>query len=336
MVVRQSGQFSFVDALLPQAGGGRLDRVSELVKWYRFEKILGRLRDDGGAGRPAYPPLVMFKALLLQSLYGLSDAELEDALCDRLSFKRFVGLALDAHVPDHSTLCRFRNLLVSEGLLDKLFGELDKQLDAAGLILRRGTMLDATVIETTSARPPKGGNAALDAAASGNNSGPDAPRPSDPDARFVKRKGKAGSAYGYKAHVGVDQGSGLIRKVITTPANINDTVVADDLICGDERSVMADSAYHTHKRERALKQKGIKPRLMRRPNKHHPVLPPKLTRLNHLIARRRAAVETTFATLKRRMGLGVIRYRGLIKAKAQVLLSAMTFNMCRWVTLTAS
>jgi IS5 family transposase len=333
MSVRDSGQFSFVDALMPQTGGGRLDRVSELVKWYRFEKILGRLRDDKSAGRPAYPPLVMFKALLLQSLYGLSDAELEDALSDRLSFKRFVGLALDAQVPDHSTLCRFRNLLVSEGLLDKLFGELYRQLDAAGLILRRGTMLDATVIETTAARPPKGGNAALAAGAAG--SGDDSRYgPSDPDARFSKRKGKAGSAYGYKAHVGVDQGSGLIRKVITTPANVNDTVVADDLISGDEASAIGDSAYHTHKRERALKQKGIKPRLMRRPNKHHPELPPRLAKLNHLIARRRAAVETTFATLKRRMGLGVIRYRGLIKAKAQVLLAAMAFNMRRWVTLT--
>jgi IS5 family transposase len=321
---------------MPQTGGGRLDRVSALVKWYRFEKILGRLRNEGSAGRPAYPPVVMFKALLLQSLYGLSDAELEDALSDRLSFKRFVGLALDARVPDHSTLCRFRNLLVSEGLLEKLFGELDRQLDAAGLILRRGTMLDATVIETTAARPPKGGNAALNAVACGDDSGPDAPRPSDPDARFTKRKGKAGSAYGYKAHVGVDQGSGLIRTVITTPANVNDTVVADDLICGDESSVMADSAYHTHKRERALRKKRIKPRLMRRPNKHHPVLEPKLAKLNRLIARRRAAVETTFATLKRRMGLGMIRYRGLIKAKAQVLLAAMTFNMCRWVTLTKS
>lgn len=333
MSVRESGQFSFVDALMPQRQGGRLDRVTALVKWYRFEKILSRLRDEGSAGRPSYPPLVMFKALLLQSLYGLSDAELEDALRDRLSFKRFVGLALDAHVPDHSTLCRFRNLLVVEGLLEKLFGELDRQLDAAGLILRRGTMLDATVIETTSARPQGGGNVALDAAARGDSDAANAPRPSDPDARFTRRKGKAGSAYGYKAHMGVDQGSGLIRRVITTPANVNDTVPADGLICGDEVSVLADSAYHTRKREQALRTKRIKPRLMRRPNRHHPVLPPRLARLNHLIARHRAAVETTFATLKRRMGLGVIRYRGLVKARAQVLLAAITFNMCRWVTL---
>ena len=351
MSVRDGGQFSFADALIHQGkGSGRLDRLSSLVKWYRFEKHLARLRDEKsdtrGAGRPAYKPLVMFKALLLQSLYGLSDMELEEALCDRLSFKRFIGLALDEAVPDHSTLCRFRNMLIGEALLDKLFGELDRQLDAAGLILRRGTMLDATVIETTAARPPVGRNGDLGTGASGldrddpapndpplGNPAPRNSAPSDPDARFTRRKGKAGSAYGYKAHVGVDEGSGLIRRVVTTPANVNDTVVADLLIVGDEDCVLADGAYHTHARERALRNNGIKPRLMRRPNRHHRVLPPRIARLNRLISRRRAAVETTFATLKHRMGLSLIRYRGLPKAQAQVLMAAIAFNMRRWVTM---
>ena len=320
MAVKQSGQFSFVDALMPAGVGrnDRLDKLNGLVKWYRFEKVLNKIRDEGSAGRPAYASLLMFKALLLQSLYGLSDAELEDALIDRLSFRRFIGLSLEEHVPDHTTLCRFRNRLIEAGVLEKLFGELDKQLDTAGLILRRGTMLDATIIETTAARPPFGS--------------PDA-KPSDPDAGFTRRQGKSGSSYGYKAHVGVDEGTGLIRKVVTTSASINDTVPADLLICGDERAVMADAAYHTHARARDLKAKGIKARLMRRPNKHHPNLPPRLKQLNQLIARRRAAVETTFATLKRRMGLGVIRYRGLTKATAQVMIAAIAFNMRRWATI---
>jgi transposase, IS5 family len=325
MATKQTGQFSFVDAFLA-SGIGRneqLDRLTALVKWYRFEKILSGLHGVGGAGRPAYPPLAMFKALLLQSLYGLSDAGLEEALADRLSFRRFVGLSLEEEVPDHTTLCRFRNELSEGGRLGKLFAELDRQLDKAGLILRRGTMLDATIIETTAARPPRGDDAGEDRDGVA----------SDPDAAFTRRQGKAGSRYGYKAHVGVDAGSGLIRKVVTTPANVNDTVVADLLICGDEGAVLADSAYHTHARERALKAQGIKPRLMRRPNKHHRELPPRLKRLNQLIARRRAAVETTFATWKRRMGLGCIRYRGLAKAAAQVLMGAIAFNMRRWASL---
>lgn len=318
MAEKKTGQFSFVEALAPQllSGNGRLDRLHGLVKWYRFEKVLASLR-EGGSGRPAYPSLLMFKVLLLQSLYGLSDAEMEEALADRLSFRRFTGLALTDAVPDHTTICRFRNLLVEQAMLEKLFAELDKQLDKAGLILRRGTMLDATVIETTAARPGPGETA------------------SDPEARYARPHGR-GLKFGYKAHVGVDQGSGLIRSVLTTPANVNDTVPADALIRGDERAVLADAAYHTHARQAALEARGIKPRLMRRANKNHPVLPPRLQRYNRLIGRQRAAVETTFATLKRRMGLSIIRYRGLAKATGQVMIAAMAFNMRRWVTLAST
>lgn len=316
MAVKKTGQFSFVEALLPQGLGpaSRLDRLAEVVKWYRFEKVLRRLRDEG-PGRAGYPPLVMFRALLLQSLYGLSDAELEEALGDRLSFRRFAGLSLTDAIPDHTTLCRFRLALIGEGLLEKLFGELDRQLEQAGLVLKRGTMLDATLIETVARQPGED----------------EAPR--DPDARLTARKGKRGVTYGYKAHVGVDEGSGLIRSVATTPANVNDTVMADGLIRGDEAVVWGDAAYHTRARQAALKARGIKPRLAQRPNRYHPELPPRLKRYNRLIARRRAAVETTFATWKRRMGLVAIRYIGLAKATAQVTLVAMAFNLRRWTVL---
>jgi transposase, IS5 family len=319
MAVKQTGQPSFVEALLPKGAGANasLDRLTGLVKWYRFDKQLAHLRDEAGPGRPGYPVLVLFRALLLQSLYGLSDRELEEALLDRLSFKRFVGLSLEDAAPDHTVLNRFRNQLIEQGLLQKLFGELDRQLENAGVILKRGTMLDATLIEAVSA-PPK------------------EDRPSnDPDARFTKRQGKSGSTFGYKAHMGVDEGSGLIRAVLTTPANVNDTTPADDLIRGDEAAVWADAAYDTHARRARLKAEGKKPRIARRPNKHHPELPPRLKRYNRLIARRRAAVETTFATLKCRMRLTYIRYVGLTKAAGQILLAAIAFNMRRWTAIAA-
>jgi transposase, IS5 family len=316
MAVKRTGERGFVEAFLVTSGsGGQLDRLTGLVKWYRFEKLVGHLRDEARPGRPGYPALMLLKAVLLASLYGLSERELEEALDDRLSFRRFVGLALEEKVPDHTVLNRFRNRLIAEGLLEKLFAELDRQLEKAGVILKRGTMLDATLIETVSA-PPKGDRPSL-----------------DPDAGFARRQGKGGSTFGYKAHVSVDEGSGLIRCVITTAANVNDTTPADALILGDERAVWADAAYHTHAREAALKARGVKARLMRRPNKHHPKLPPRLTRYNRLIARRRAAVETTFATLKNRMRLTRIRYVGLAKASAQVLLAAVAFNLRRWARL---
>lgn len=285
------------------------------LRWYRFDKVVSPLRDTG-PGRGAWSPLLLFKALLLGALYGLSERELEEALSDRLSFRRFVGLSYEENVPDHTVLNRFRNELVEAGLFDKLFAELDKQLEAAGVVLKRGTMLDATVIEAVSAPPRRGETA------------------TDPDAKFAKRQGKPGSTYGYKAHVGVDQGSGLIRSVITTPANVPDTVWADDLIRGDEAAVLADGAYHSHGRQKQLKDAGIKARLMRRANKHHPELPERLKLYNRLIGRRRATVETTFATLKNRMKLRLIRYRGLTKASAQVTLAAIAFNLRRWVAIT--
>jgi IS5 family transposase len=319
MSVKQTGQPSFMEALLPRGAGANaaLDRLAGLIKWYRFEKLMVHLRNEKGPGHPGYPVLVLFRALLLQSLYGLSDRELEEALGDRLSFKRFVGLSLEDAAPDHTVLNRFRNQLVEQGLLEKLFGELDRQLENAGLILKRGTMLDATLIQAVSA-PPK------------------EDRPSnDPDARFAKRQGKSGSTFGYKAHMGVDEGSGLIRAVRTTPANVNDTTPADELIRGDEAVAWADAAYDTHARQARLKAEGKKPRIARRPNRHHPELPARLKRYNRLIARRRAKVETTFATLKRRMRLTCIRYVGLVKASAQVLLAAIAFNMRRWATIAA-
>lgn len=314
MAIKRTGQLGFADAVVTGSGNGSLDRLDGLVRWYRFDKLLGKLRDTG-PGRAAWPPLVLFKALLLGALYGLSERELEEALADRLSFRRFVGLGLEESVPDHSVLNRFRNELVGLGLFERLLGELDKQLESAGMVLKRGTMLDATVIAAVS-RPG------------------DAHRLSaDPDAGFARRQGKTGSVFGYKMHVGVDAGSGLIRSVLATPANVNDTTPADLLIRGDEQVVWADAAYHTHARQAALVQRGIKPRLMRRANKHHPQLSPRLKRYNRLISRRRAAVETTFATLKRRMKLNCIRYRGLVKASAQIVLCAIAFNLRRWAAI---
>lgn len=316
MSVKRTGQLGFGEVGLARRGGsGALERVSGLVDWGGFESTLAGLREDG-PGRPGYRPLLLFKALLLQAWYGLSDAELEFRLGDSLAFGRFVGLSLEDEVPDHTTLCRFRNRLVRERLLERLFAELDGQLEGAGVVLKQGTMLDATLIETQAAGRRAPGET-----------------PVDPDAAYARRSGKPGSTYGYKAHVGVDQGSGLIRTVVTTPANVNDTVPADALVRGDERAVLGDAAYHTHARQAALKARGIKPRLMRRPNKHHPKLPPRLARLNKLIARKRAAVETTFATWKRRMGLTGIRYIGLTKASGQILMVAMAFNLRRWAVL---
>jgi IS5 family transposase len=310
----------FVEAFASQRLGrnDRLDRIGAEVKWYRFEKLLRKLEPEG-AGRPPYEPLTMFKALLLAQLYGLTDATLEEALNDRVSFRRFVGLNLDDEAPDHTTICRFRNRLIAARLIECLFAEFDRQLEGRGLVLKQGTMVDATLVEAARRRPPRGAEEeAL-----------------DPDARFAKKEGKPGSAYGYKAHVGVDCGTRLIRSAELTPANVNETVVADRLIRFDEKAVYADKAYAKEERRERLKAHGIKDRIMHKSWGGGPRLTHWQQRRNGLIARRRAEVETIFAVFKRRMGYRIVRYVGLIKNAAHFLLLVLAYNMRRAADLAA-
>jgi len=312
-------QLGFLGAFAPANLGrnDRLDRIGEAVKWYRFEKLLKKLVPDG-PGRPPYDPLVMFKALLLARLYDLSDAGLEEALNDRVSFRRFLGLPLDAIAPDHTTLCRFRNRLIEAGLMEKLFAEFNKQLEGNRMILKRGTMVDATLVEAAAARPGDDGES------------------SDPDARFAKKQGKAGSVYGYKAHVGVDQKSELIRTAVMTPANVNETTVADRLISFDEKAVYGDKGYAKAERRRMLKAAGIKDRIMYKSWGGGPKLTAWQRAQNRLITPIRARVETVFAIFKKHMGYRRVRYIGLIKNQAQLLLLALAYNMKRAAVLAQS
>jgi IS5 family transposase len=313
-----SGQLGFGDGWVsPMLGQNAvLERLAREVKWERFEPVLARLRPEG-TGRPPFEPLMMLKALLLQQWYRLSDAALEEAINDRVSFRKFVGLSLEVASPDHSTLCRFRNRLAEAGLAAELFGEFERQLEGRGLLVKQGTMIDASLIET----PHRPGSA-------------DASRPAaDPDAALTARKGRRGTYYGYKLHAGVDRTSRLIRRVRLTPANVNETVVADQLVCGDEAAVYADKAYAKRARSAWLRAQGIKPRIMHKSWGGGPPLNRWQQRHNALIAPIRAEVEGVFATLKRWLGLGSVRYRGLFRNHSHIHLAAIAYNMKRSLKL---
>ena len=145
---RESGGETFIEALAPQRLGrnAQLERITALVDWAPLAAIVSVVY-AAPRGRPAYPPLLMVKALLLREWYALSDEQLEAALWDRVSFRRFVGLGLDADAPDRSTVSRFRLQLVRRGLARPLFDELNGQLEAQALVLKQGTLLDATLVE---------------------------------------------------------------------------------------------------------------------------------------------------------------------------------------------
>ena len=387
------GQLGFADAFLAGKAGQnrRLSRIEGLIDWSALAVVLPRAASSG-PGRPAYAPLAMFKALLLAQWYQLSDPALEEAMADRISFRRFCGFALDEVTPDETTFCRFRQALAHEGRADRLMAELDRQLGQRGFLVKEGTMIDATLIEAHAARPPfqpavgppletaseppfepvfepvappsePPRDRVASPAAGARPTGPElapptappAPQPHpiaapsaaptatppaappaarspgrssvDPDARFARKGGK--TVFGYKAHVAVDVGSGLIRRACLTPANINDTTPADSLVMGDERAVYADMAYSTHARRRALKAAGIKDRILHRPNRHHPKLPRWQARRNALIRPIRLAVERTFGTWKRSYGYRCVRYVSLAANAVELQLKAFAYNLRR-------
>src|SRR3954451_11368410 len=240
MARRDFRQLGLADSIVRRRGKKSewLDRLDAAIDWPALETIVAGIyssREDC----LAYPLLTYVRLLLLQQWYGLPDEGLEAAVDDRLSFRRFAGIPLSESVPDHSSVWRFREQLAKRGLAERPLAEANRQLDAEGLILRRGTLIDATLLEAA-VRPP-GGDA-------GEVSG------RDPQAGWTKKNGK--SRFGYKGHVAVDEGSGIVREAVMTPADVHDSVTGDDLVQGDEEAVYADKAYDGEARRTGARERG--------------------------------------------------------------------------------
>ena len=167
----------------------------------------------------------MFKIALLQQWHTLSDPGAEEAVRDRLSFRRFCGLPLDVETPDHASIWRFRQTIDKLGLSVALLTEVNRQLDARGFVIKRGTLVDATIIAGAVRRPYEGGGV----------------NPRDPEAPFTRKRDK--TYFGYKAHLAVDEESGLVRQAEMTSANVHDSRLGEALIQGDEQGYFADRAY---------------------------------------------------------------------------------------------
>jgi len=342
MPTRLTGQMSLADALAkqPSRSGETLDRVQKLINWGPIDTLMAPLRGSR-YGAPGYAPLLMLKALLLQQWYSLSDPGLEEALIDRLSFRRFVGLALGEDTPDHSTISRFRTELVAKGLSQAVFEAVNLQIDAKGLLLRQGTIIDATLVEAHVKRPgkPKADEAETEEPAP-NEPAPKGERPAsklilsptDPEASWAKKGHRR--YFGYKGHVAVDLGSGIIRRCVLTTASVADTTMGDALIMGDEQALYADKGYDTKARRAALKAARAKDRIAHRPNRHHP-LSKRQTQRNKGISRRRAAVERVFAIAKRLMGWRQVRYIGLARNASHFALLCTAINLKRLAVLSA-
>ena len=316
MARRDFRQFGLADSIVQHRGkkSAWLDRLDAALDWPAMETIVAGIYASREGGL-SYPLLTYIKLLLLQQWYGLSDEGLEAAVDDRLSFRRFAGIPIAEAVPDHSSIWRFREELAKRGLAEPLLAEVNRQLEAKGLILRRGTLIDATILEAA-VRPP-GGDA-------GEVSG------RDPQAGWTKKNGK--SRFGYKAHAAVDEGSGLVRKAVMTPADVHDSVMGDGLVQGDEEAVYADKAYDSAERRAGLRAQGIAPRIMYQARRNRPLRPWQVA-FNKAVAPVRAGVERLFGTMKQAYGYRQGRYLGLARNSVQLQLLCAAINLRRALAL---
>jgi IS5 family transposase len=308
---RKGCERGFAEALVVGGGSTRLERIDGLIDWGSVEALLEPIY-AASTGRPAYPVLSMLKVMLLQQWYSLGDPGMEEALGDRLSFRRFTGLALDEAVPDHSTISRFRKELTRRGLAKVVFAEVNRQLEAKRLVVKVGTLVDATLVAAAAAEPPKQKGGGLSKV--------------DPDAKWAKQ-GKA-ATFGYKLHVAVDRGTGLVRGARLTPANVNEITIGPELVQGDEKGVWADKAYVGPTMRAAIKAAGARDRVQRRRQKNRNLTRWEVLR-NVMIGRVRGRVEGVFGALKRTYGLGRMRYMGLARNTAATLLTLTAWNLAR-------
>jgi transposase, IS5 family len=281
------GWFSIVASAMVQPLTGFLVWLT----WVSIERRIGPLYPSR-TGELAYPPLVMFKILLLQAWYGLSDPEMESAMDDRLLFGRFAGLSLEDEVPDHSTIWRFRERLSKSGLDQALFDEINRQLDGAGLMMKKGTLIDASLISSAARRPRM---------SEGKTSA------TDPEARFGTSNDRGRFEFGYKMHIGVDQCTALVRRVVLTSGNTQEIDMAKDLVCGDEAKLYADRGYDSQRLHDHLEAQ----------------------QRNHDIAAIRKSVEKVFGTFKRHYQMGRMRYFRMARNRVRLMITAICYNLKR-------
>lgn len=282
-----------------------LENIERIIPFSEWIEIIRPCYYKGEHGNKPYDLELVLRIYLLQNLYDLSDMKVMNEVIDSRAFSDFCGVDSPNQVPDGDTIGRFRNILIENGLQEKLFHNVIDILTEKNLILKRGTIVDSTLIAAPSSTKNKD-------------------KKRDPDAHSVK-KGNQWS-FGYKAHIGVDKDSGLVHHLEVTSANVHDVTVVPKLLHGEENDVHGDSGYvGAEKREGAIirnKQgKKIKYKINRKPSSIR-----KLSKSGQYAAKKaehkkssvRAKVEHVFSVVKRLSGYRKTRYRGLRKQTAKL------------------
>ena len=298
----KQGRFSALGCGQPRKQTRRevfLAQMDAVVPWEQFEQLIVPYYPVAGRGRRPYPLRAMLKIHFMQQWFGLSDPAMEEALWETPLLRRFAGLELDFEgVPDETTILKFRHLLEKHALGKALFDEMAALLTERGLLLRQGTIVDATLI----AAPPSTKNRT---------------KSRDPEMRQT-RKGNQWY-FGMKAHIGVDAASGCVHSAEMTSANVHDSVVTDTLLHGEEEIAFGDSAYASKERSlEADRDEGDVVWATPFKRAKGKELTEEQRRINRNMSSYRSKVEHVFRIVKRQFGYAKTRYRGLYKNGQQI------------------
>jgi IS5 family transposase len=330
--------------------GDPLEKLNALVPWDVFRKPLAKAlkRSDGAkGGRPAYDPVMMFKIMVLQALYGLCDDQAEFQIQDRLSFMRFLGLGLGDRVPDAKTIWLFREHLTQARAVENLFARFDRHLARVGYLAMGGQIVDATIVAA-----PKQRNTDAEKADIKAGKVPDAwkdkpakLRQKDRDARWTVKFSKAKvaedgktqqrdiavPAFGYKNHASIDRRHGFIRGWNVTSASAYDGAQLRNVLdkSNTGSTVWADTAYRSKKNEAWLDKNGYVSDIHHKKPKGRP-MSEAMSRANGRRSKVRAFVEHVFAQQKSRMGL-FVRTIGIARARTKIGMANLAYNLTRFV-----
>ena len=274
-----------------------LEEMNQVIPWSELVEVIRNHYPKAGNGRQPMPLERMLRIYFMQQWYGLSDPAMEDALYDIESMRRFAGIDLEADiVPDETTILHFRHLLEKHHLTKELFEQTNRYLAKKGLLLREGTIVDATIINAPSST--KNREKARD--------------------EEMKQTKKGNQWYfGMKAHVGTDTGRGLVHSVVVTNAAVHDLRVMDKLLHGEELAVYGDKAYTSERKKTEYEAKGIG-WFVNRKAKRGQQLTPEDQGYNHLQSQIRAKGEHAFRVVKHLWRYQKVRYKGLYKNAVQV------------------
>jgi len=328
--------------------GDPLVELNAMIDWEAFRGDIEKARENAretarksAAGAKPIDAVLMFKILVLQQLNNLSDDRIEYQIRDRLSFMRFLGLALEDRVPDAKTVWLFRETLKQQGAGEGLFKRFDEQLAAKGLVAKGGQMIDATFVEVPKSRNSREDNARIKAGELPEGWDKEDPATvhmrcqKDTDARWTKKNQE--THFGYKNHINADAKNKLIRAYAVTPASVHDSQVFDELLDhssdedGKKRAAYADSAYRSKEQEERLQANAIESQVCEKGTRGKP-LTEEQKATNRVKSKIRVRVEHVFGA-QAQMGEHLVRTIGMARARVKIAIMNLAYNMRRFVLL---